>query len=120
MVYLSYGRRGADQTRRKGATPSFLTAPLRGINMRKTILAAALLAICGAASAQSLNADTSSNAGAISNSESYSGSASQSGGNTINPNQSVGVGFTQTYEASVIPTDTTTRVKTNSAVPLAA
>lgn len=93
--------------------------------MRKTLLAAALMIVAGAANAQnvlgSLN-NAESNAGAVSGSE--SSAAANSGGNTIKPNQQVGVSnsttFQQTFEASQIPTETKTKLETNTAVPLAA
>lgn len=92
--------------------------------MRKTILAAALLIAAGAANAQNVGVITDSNAQSEANSASHSGAAANSGGNTIKPNQQVGVSssttFQQTFEAAQIPTKTTTKVETNAAVPLAA
>jgi len=95
--------------------------------MRKSILAAALLLSMGAAGAVEVDntVNTNSSSGAISgsNSESAAG-ASSDNLNVVNPNQStelaVGVGLSQTFEASQIPTTTTQKIKTNAAVPLAA
>jgi hypothetical protein len=86
-----------------------------------------LLAFAGTASAQTVDntVNTNSTSGAVagSNSESAAG-ASSDNLNVVNPNQStelsVGVGLSQTFEASQIPTTTTQKVKTNAAVPLAA
>lgn len=92
--------------------------------MRKTILAAALLMIVGTASAQNVGVITDANSDANANSASQSGAAANSGGNTIKPNQQVGVSssttFQQTFQASQIPTETKTKIETNAAVPLAA
>lgn len=89
--------------------------------MRKTLLAAALLAFCSGAAAQTVDVDSTAISGAISDSASQSGAAASSDNrNTVAPNQEVGVGFTQTFEASVLPTKTTTRLKGSNSVPLAA
>lgn len=90
--------------------------------MRKTILAAALLMIVGFANAQVVITEADSDANA--NSASRSEAEAYSGGNTIRPNQEVGVTssttFQQTFEAADIPTKTTQKFKTNNSVPLAA
>lgn len=89
----------------------------------RTLLAAALMLSFGMANAQTVDntVNTNANAGAVadSSSESQAG-ASSDNLNVVNPNQSVGVGFTQTFEASKIPATTTARLKGNTAVPLAA
>jgi hypothetical protein len=101
--------------------------------MRKSLLATALLLFCGAVNAQDfdINTRSDSDANANSNSESRAG-ASSDNLNVVAPNQNthtnlstststnLGVGITQTFEASVIPTETTQNFKTNTSVPLAA
>jgi len=95
--------------------------------MNKAILAAALMLLIGTAQAVEVDntVNTNSTSGAIAESESEShAGASSDNLNVVNPNQStelsVGVGLSQTFEASIIPRTTTQKVKTNAAVPLAA
>lgn len=92
--------------------------------MRKSILAASLMLAFGAANAQNVGVVSGSESNAGANSASESSAAANSGGNTIKPNQQVGVSssttFQQTFEAAQIPTETKTKFETNTAVPLAA
>ena len=91
--------------------------------MHKILAAAVLLALSATAAAQTVDntVNTNSTSGAVANSSSESAAGASSDNlNVVNPNQSVGVGFTQTFEASNIPRTTTQKVKTNAAVPLAA
>lgn len=90
--------------------------------MRTLILGLLSLALAGTAQAQVFNqVNTESNAASNAESASQSGAAASSNNaNTVAPNQSTSVGVGLTFEAAEIPTRTTQRFETNTAVPLAA